>query len=159
MSAEANLEKRLHELGLDLPQPATPKGAYTPLLELDGAIYLSGHLPIRADGSLVAGRLGEDLDEAAGHEAARLCCLALLATARAHLDSLDKITQVMKIFAAVNSTPDFTAQPAVVNGCSELLIDIFGSEAGMGVRSAIGAAVLPLGAAVEIEAVFLVDND
>jgi len=158
MSAETRLAEIVAELGIELPAPAAPKGLYRPALELEGGLYLSGHLPIRADGSLVTGRLGEDLDEQAGHDAARLCGLNLLATAREHLGTLDRVVQVVKLFGVVNSTPEFTAQPAVINGCSQLMLDVFGAEAGRGVRSAIAAPTLPLGAAVEIEAVLLVES-
>jgi len=158
MSHETQLAETLARLGLELPSAAGPKGVYRPALEIDGHLYLSGHLPIRPDGSLLTGRVGENLTEQEGYQAARLCGLALLATARAQLGSLDRVRQVVKLLGAVNSTPDFSAQPAVINGCSELLIEVFGSEVGKGARSALGVASLPLGAAVEIEAVFALDD-
>jgi enamine deaminase RidA (YjgF/YER057c/UK114 family) len=121
--------------------------------------YLSGHLPLRADGSVLTGRLGEDLDQAAGYEAARRTGLGLLATLRAGLGSLDRVRRVVKVSGFVNCTPDFRQQPAVINGCSQLLADVFGPQAGIGVRSAVGVGSLPLGAAVEIEAVVEIERD
>ena len=150
MSAEA----RLAQLGLTLPPVPEPKGLYKPLVMVGNLAYTSGHLPLRSDGSVATGRLGADLDEAAGFQAARQTGLAILATLRAALGSLDRVRRVVKVLGVVNSTPDFQRQPAVINGCSELLAEVFGREAGVGVRSALGANTLPLGAAVEIEAVF-----
>lgn len=147
-------EARLLELGLVVPPAPEPKGLYRPVLVVDNLAYTSGHLPARPDGSLVVGRLGEDLDEQAGAEAARLAGLAILASLRAALDSLNRVRRVIKLFGVVNSTPQFTRQPAVLNGCSQLLADVFGAELGIGVRSAIAAPTLPLGVAVEIEAIF-----
>jgi len=150
-------EARLAQLGLALPPVPEPKGLYKPLLMVGNLAYTSGHLPLRPDGSVETGRLGADLDEAAGYQAARQTGLAILATLRAALGSLDRVRRVVKVLGAVNSTPDFQRQPAVINGCSELFAEVFGREAGVGVRSAIGVNTLPLGAAVEIEAVFEVE--
>ncbi len=147
-------ETRLAELGLQLPPAPEPKRAYRPLVIVDNLAYTSGHLPVAEDGSLITGRLGDDLDQDAGYQAARRTGLAILSTLRAELGSLDRVRQLVKVFGLVNCTPEFTAQPAVINGCSELLIEVFGPQIGTGVRSAVGAASLPLGAAVEIEAVF-----
>ncbi len=150
MSAEA----KLAELGIELPPPSAPKGAYRPLVIVDNLAYTSGHLPVAEDGSMITGRLGDDLDQDAGYQAARRTGLAILSTLQAELGSLDRVRQLIKVFGLVNGTPEFTAQPAVINGCSELLIEVFGPQVGTGARSAVGAASLPLGAAVEIEAVF-----
>jgi enamine deaminase RidA (YjgF/YER057c/UK114 family) len=117
----------------------------------------AGHLPVRADGSLVTGKVGADLDIDAGYEAARLAGLAILASLHDALGSLDRVRRVIKVLGMVNCPADFTQQPAVINGCSELFRDIFGEDAGVGARSAMGAGSLPLGVAVEIEAVFEVD--
>jgi enamine deaminase RidA (YjgF/YER057c/UK114 family) len=153
MSFEENLNRVLAEQGLDLPAPPEPKGLYKPLVVVGNLAYTSGHLPLRADGSLLTGRLGEDLDQAAGYEAARRIGLGLLATLRAGLGSLNRVRRVVKVCGFVNCTPDFQQQPAVVNGCSQLLADVFGPQAGVGARTALGVGSLPLGAAVEIEAV------
>jgi enamine deaminase RidA (YjgF/YER057c/UK114 family) len=154
MSSETRLAEKLAELKLLLPPPAEPKGVYKPLVLVGNLVYTSGHLPIRADGTLVTGRLGADLDVAAGYEAARLVGLGILSTLRKQFESLDKVVRLVKIFGIVNSTPDFTQQPAVVNGCSELLAAVFGPTNGVAARSAIGTNVLPLGVPVEIEAIF-----
>jgi enamine deaminase RidA (YjgF/YER057c/UK114 family) len=157
MSAEARLSEKLSQFGLQLPPAAKPKGVYKPIVLLGDLAYTSGHLPVTASGRLVTGRLGADLDAKAGYEAARLVGLGILATLRDALGSLDRVRRVVKVLGVVNCTSDFDQHPAVINGCSELLADVFGPEAGVGARSAVGAASLPLGAAVEIEAVFEVE--
>ena len=151
-------DSRLVELGLELPPPPDPKGLYKPLAITGNLAYAAGHLPTAADGSIITGRLGAELDEDAGYRAARQAGLALLATLRKQLGTLDNVVRVVKVCGAVNSTPEFDRQPAVINGCSQLLADVFGQRAGVGARSAIGVASLPLGAAVEIEAVFEVKS-
>jgi enamine deaminase RidA (YjgF/YER057c/UK114 family) len=116
--------------------------------------YTSGHLPVAADGTLITGRVGADLDEQAGARAARQAGLAILATLRHQLGSLDRVRQVVRIFGVVQCTPEFTRQPIVLNGCSQLFAEVFGTEAGVGARTALGTSALPLGVPVEIEAVF-----
>ena len=153
MSAEANVA----ELGIRLPPAGAPKGLYQPAVIVGNLLYTSGHLPAADDGTLITGRLGADLSEAAGAEAARRAGLAILATLRATLGSLDRVRRVVKILGVVQCTPEFTKQPLVINGCSQLLAEVFGVEAGVGARSALGTSALPLGAAVEIEAVFEID--
>jgi enamine deaminase RidA (YjgF/YER057c/UK114 family) len=157
MSAETRLAEKLQQLGLQLPPAAEPKGVYKPLVVVDRLAYTSGQLPIQPSGALVTGRVGAELDAKAGYAAAQLTALGILATLRKYLGSLDRIRRVVKVLGAVNCTADFTQQPAVINGCSELLAEVFGPEAGVGVRSAIGVAALPLGAPVEIEAVFEIE--
>jgi len=154
MSPESRLSETLTKRGLELPAAAEPKGLYKPVLVVENLVYTSGHLPIDAAGKLIVGRLGADLDVEAGYKAAVLAALGILASLRKELGTLDRICRVVKILGAVNSAPDFTQQPGVVNGCSELFADIFGRDAGVGVRSAVGVNTLPLGAPVEIEAVF-----
>ena len=151
-------EARLAEMGIELPPAPGPKGLYRPLVVVGNLAHTSGHLPVAADGLLVTGRLGAELDEQAGYAAARLAGLSILATLRKELGSLDRVRRVVKVFGLVSSTPDFTQQPAVINGCSELFAEVFGRDAGIGARSAVGAASLPLGAAVEIEAVFEIEG-
>ena len=153
MSAEA----KLVELGLDLPPPPEAKGVYKPVVIAGGLAYTSGHVPIEPDGRIVTGRLGAELDEEAGRRAARLTALGILATLRAALGSLDRVRRVVKVLGLVNGTPEFDQQPAVINGASRLFADVFGPERGIGARSAVGAGSLPLGAAVEIEAIFEVE--
>lgn len=150
MSAEA----RFAELQLELPPAPKAMGLYKPLVMVDNLAYLSGHGPLLLDGSLIRGRLGDDLDKEAGNRAARQTGLAVLATLRAHCGTLDRVRRLVKTFGLVQCTLDFVDQPAVINGFSELMRDVFGEEAGIAARSAVGAAALPAGMAVEIEAVF-----
>ncbi|KPF85218.1 RidA family protein [Novosphingobium sp. AAP93] len=143
---------RLAELGITLPTPAAPVAAYVPTVEAGGFLYVSGQVSF-VDGELVKGRLGENVTLEEGVIAARGCGLMLLAQAQAALGSLDRIARVVKLGAFISSTPDFTDQPKVANGASELMVAVFG-EAGKHSRSAVGVPVLPLGCAVEIDAVF-----
>ena len=149
-------EQRLKELGLELPTPPSAMGLYRPVLVVDGLAYTSGHGPLGPDGKLVCGRLGDDLDTQAGFDAARLTGLALLASLRESLGSLDRVRRLVRTLGLVQSAPDFYDQPAVINGFSELMRQVFGDEAGVAARSAFGAAALPAGMAVEVEAVFQV---
>ena len=121
---------------------------------VNGLAYVSGHGPVRTDGSLITGRVGSDLDLEAGKAAARQVGLAVLATRRAHFGSLNAIKRVIKTLGMVNSAPDFLEHPKVINGCSELFADVFGEEAGIGARSAVGMGPLPGNIAVEIEVIF-----
>ena len=150
MSAEANLAS----LNIELPQAPKPVGVYKPIVIVGNMAYLSGHGPLRPDKTLITGRLGEDMDVAAGYEAARVTGLGLLATLRGELGSLDKVKRVVKLLGLVRCTDEFDAQPAVINGCSELLRDVFGEDFGVGARSALGTNALPGKIAVEIEAIF-----
>jgi enamine deaminase RidA (YjgF/YER057c/UK114 family) len=145
---------KLAELGITLPVPAAPVAAYVPTVEAGGFLYVSGQVSF-VDGALVKGRLGENVSLEEGMIAARGCGLMLLAQAQAALGSLDRIARVVKLGAFIASTPDFTDQPKVANGASELMVAVFG-EAGKHSRSAVGVPVLPLGCAVEIDAVFAV---
>jgi len=147
-------EARLAELNLQLPPAPKAIGLYRPLLMVENLAYLSGHLPLLQDGGLICGRVGEDLDKDAGYQAARQTGLAVLATLQAHCGTLDRVRRLVKTFGVVNCTPEFTDQPAVINGFSELMRDVFGEEAGIAVRSAVGAPSLPAGVAVEIESIF-----
>lgn len=150
MSADA----KLLALQADLPPRPTPNGLYRPLLISGSLVYVSGHAPIRPDGSRITGRLGADMDVAAGKAAARQCGLTILSSLHHGLGSIDRIRRVVKILGFVNATPDFQQHPLVINGCSELFAEIFGPENGVGVRSAAGMSSLPGHIAVEIEAVF-----
>ncbi|MEN6450507.1 MAG: RidA family protein, partial [Thermoguttaceae bacterium] len=145
MGVDSELASRLAELGLELPAAPEAKGLYQAVILSGNLVYTSGHLPIDTTGKLIVGRLGADLDVAAGFRAAQWAGLNLLASLRKQLGSLDRVCRVVKIFGAVNGTPDFTQQPAVVNGCSELLAHVFGREAGVGARTALGVNSLPLG--------------
>ncbi len=149
-------EDRIAELGLQLPPPPKPVGVYKPALVVGNLLYVSGHGPLLDDGALITGRVGADLTLAQGKQAARQVGLAVLATIRAHLGSLNRVKRLVKTLGMVNSTLDFDQHPAVINGFSELMAEVFGPENGVGARSAIGA-ILPLGIAVEVEAVFEVE--
>lgn len=151
-----HFEKKLEELGITLPEAPMPAANYVPYVRSGKMLYVSGQISAGPDG-MVKGRLGEDMDVAAGAAAARLCGLALIAQARAALGSLDKIKRVVKLTGFVNSTADFTDQPEVINGCSDLMVELFG-DAGRHARSAVSAASLPRGVAVEIEAIFRVES-
>src|SRR3989304_4126757 len=128
MSAESRLAAKLVELKLELPAAPEPKGVYKPLIIVGQLVYTSGHLPVEPGGKLIIGRVGMDLDVQAGYAAARFAGLGLLASLRKEFGSLDRIRRVVKVFGAVNCTSEFTQQPAVINGCSELFAEIFGPE-------------------------------
>jgi enamine deaminase RidA (YjgF/YER057c/UK114 family) len=145
---------RIAELGIKLPAAAAPVAAYVPTVEAADLLYVSGQLPF-ADGAVMTGRLGEDRDLAYGVQAARACGLMLLAQAQSALGSLDRVARVVKLGAFVCSAPGFTDQPKVANGASELMVDVFG-DIGRHARSAVGVPVLPLGAVVEIDAIFAI---
>jgi enamine deaminase RidA (YjgF/YER057c/UK114 family) len=149
MSAEA----RLKELQLELPPAPKPGGVYKPLVIIGNLAYLSGHCPLQADGSMLTGRVGEDLDLQAGYDAARQTGLAILATLQENLGSLDRVKRVIKTLGLVNCTADFKEQPAVINGFSELMGQIFGEENGIGARSAVGTNSLPGNIPVEVEVI------
>ncbi len=146
-----SIEQKLAELGLVLPSPAAPVAAYVPAVEAGGLLHISGQLPFR-DGDVMTGRLGEDRDVGFGAEAARACALMIVAQAKRALGSLARIERIVKLGVFVNSDPRFTDQPKVANGASELMEALFGA-AGKHARSAVGVPVLPLGAAVEIDAI------
>ena len=148
----ATPESRLAALGLVLPPPATPAGTYVPSIRAGDMLYLSGIGPARADGSYVTGRVGDDLTVARGREAAHFCALVLLANMRAALGSLDAVAQIVKVFGMVCATPDFTQHPEVIDGCTDLFVEVFG-DAGRPARSAVGMMSLPRNIAVEIEAI------
>lgn len=157
MTTDAEIDAKLAELGLELPEPAAPVAAYVPVVIAGGLAHVSGQLPF-IDGVLVKGRLGADISAGDGYAAARACGLMILAQLRAALGSLDRVERVVKLGAFVNSAADFTDQPKVANGASELMATLFG-DAGRHARSAVGVPALPLGAAVEIDAVVAVRAD
>ena len=145
------IEQKLQELGLELPNnPANPASKILPYRRAGNIVYLSGHGPSLGGVNQYTGKLGQEFTTEQGREAARLTMLNLLDSLRACIGDLDKVTQVVKLLGMVNSTPDFTEQPAVINGATELLIELYG-EAGKHARSAVGMAQLPGGMAVEIE--------
>ncbi len=152
-----NAEKRLVELKLELPPAPKPVAVYRTVVVAGNVAYVSGHGPLKSVGTMITGRVGADLDLAAGKAAARQTGLAILATLRAELGSLDRVSRLLKMLGMVNATPDFRDHPAVINGCSELFAEVFGPEKGIGARSAVGMASLPGNIAVEIEAIFEIE--
>jgi enamine deaminase RidA (YjgF/YER057c/UK114 family) len=149
MSAEAKVK----ELGLDLPPAPKPAGVYQPVVLVGDLCYVSGHGPLKSDGTMITGRVGADLNQQAGYQAARQTGLAILASLRAKLGSLDRVHRVVKTLGMVNASPDFQQHPAVINGFSELFAEVFGKEHGVGARSAVGMGSLPGNIAVEVEVI------
>lgn len=150
----SEIDTRLAELGLTLPVAAAPVAAYVPVVVAGGIAHVSGQLPF-VEGKLVTGRLGEDVSIEAGTEAAQACAVMILAQLKAALGSLDRVERIVKLGVFINSAGTFTDQPKVANGASELMVAVFG-EAGKHARSAVGVPVLPLGAAVEVDAIVAV---
>lgn len=150
-------DERLRELGIELPPAPKPMGVYKPIVVSNGMAYLSGHGPLLTGDKLITGRLGLDLDVEAGFEAARVTGMGMLSTLQVQLGSLDKVKRLVKLLGLVRCADSFDQQPAVINGCSELFREVFGDDAGVAARSAIGTNALPGGIAVEIEAIFEVD--
>ncbi len=147
-------EQRLASLHVTLPPAPKPVAVYKPVVVVGSLAYVSGHGPLREDQSLITGAVGRDLDLVGGHAAARQVGLAILATLREHFGSLDRVRRLVKVLGMVNSAPDFYDHPKVINGCSELFAEVWGSEDGIGARSAVGMGPLPGNIAVEIEAIF-----
>ncbi len=143
------ISQKLNDLGITLVSPGAPAAAYVMAVTSGHQVFLSGHIAKR-DGKPWVGKLGFDMDTATGQMAARSIAIDLLSTLNAHLGSLDRVRRVVKVMGLVNSTPEFTEQHLVMNGCSELIVEVFG-ELGKHARSAFGVAQIPLGACVEIE--------
>lgn len=154
---DGEIEDRLAELGLVLPEPAAPVASYVPVVLAGELAHISGQLPF-LNGELVTGRLGEDVSLEQGVQAAQACGVMILAQLKAALGSLGRIERVVKLGAFVNSTADFTDQPKVANGASDLMVAVLG-DAGRHARSAVGVPALPLGAAVEVDAIVAVRPD
>lgn len=150
-------EKRVQELHLTLPPIPKPVAVYKPAVKVGNLLFVSGHGPLKPDATLTIGRVGQNLTLEQGKEAARHTGLAILATLRNTLGSLDKVKRLVKSYGMVNCTDDFVDQPKVINGYSELMKEVFGEDAGVGARSAVGHNSLPGGMAVEIEAIFEVE--
>ena len=144
-----SIHDRLAELGITLPPVATPAAAYVPFVRTGNLVFISGHIA-RRDGKPWVGQLGRDMDTATAKHAARALAIDLLGTLHAAIGDLNDVERIVKVMSLVNSTPDFTEQHLVTNGCSELLAEVFGDK-GAHARSAFGVAQLPMGACVEIE--------
>ena len=139
---------------LQLPPAPKPSGVYKPCLQVGNLLYVSGHGPVRNDGTLITGKVGDQLNRDEAKAAARQVGLTILASVTKHLGSLVKIDSVVKVLGMVNAVPDFGEHPYVINGCSELFAEIWGDDRGVGVRSAVGMGSLPGNIAVEIEVIF-----
>jgi enamine deaminase RidA (YjgF/YER057c/UK114 family) len=149
-----NPEQNFAQLGEKLPVIPVPKAIYKPCLVVGKYLYVSGHVPIRDDGSRISGKVGQDIGTAEAKNIARLVGLCILSSVRTHLGSLDKVKRVIKVLGMVNAVPDYEEHPLVINGCSELFAQVWGNDHGIGVRSAVGMGSLPNGVPVEIEAMF-----
>ena len=150
MSADA----KLAELKIELPPAPKPAGVYKPVVIVGNICYVSGHGPLKSDGTLMAGKVGSEVDQQSGYNAARQTALAILASLKRDLGSLDRVKRVIKTLGMVNCTADFANHPAVINGCSELFAQLWGSDNGVGARSAVGMGSLPGNISVEIEVIF-----
>ncbi|MBI1781864.1 MAG: RidA family protein [Sphingobacteriales bacterium] len=148
------VEEKLANLGYRLPNIPPSKGIYKSCLIDGNHIYVSGHVSLNEDGSYITGKLGKDISEDAGKIAARQCGLAILVSMKKELGDLDKIKRVIKLLGMVNATPEYEKHPLVINGCSELFVELWGDDNGKGVRSAVGMGSLPNNVSVEIEAMF-----
>ena len=148
----SQVEDRLKEMGIELPAPRAPAGNYVSAVRTGNLVFLAGVGPRKPDGELVIGKVGRDLTVEQGYEAARWCAVSLLTNLRAEIGDLDNVVRMVKLLGMVNSDPDFTQPPAVMNGCSDLLVEVLG-ERGRHARCAVGMATLPNGMAVEVESV------
>ncbi len=149
-----NIETRLNDLGVTLPEAPAPAANYVPYVQTGNLVYISGQISIGKDG-LILGKLGENMSDADGVLAARRCGMGLLAQLKAACGGdLDRVKRVVKLGGFVNSTPDFTNHPAIINGCSDLMVEVFGADIGSHARAAVGTVSLPLGVAVEVEGIF-----
>jgi enamine deaminase RidA (YjgF/YER057c/UK114 family) len=151
------IEARLKELGIELPPAVTPVANYVPAVRTGNLVFLSGHGPIKEDGSLITGKVDVDLTVEQGYQAARRIAIGLLGSLKAAIGDLDKVRQVVKLLGLVNCGPDFTDQPKVINGASDFLVEVFG-EKGKHARSAVGTNALPINIAVEIEMIVEVED-
>ena len=151
-------EERVQKLKLELPSAPSPMATYRPSVRVGDILYVSGTGPFRHDGSVIKGKVGVDLGVEQAYEAARLVGLNVLSTLRAALGSLDKVVRIVKVLGFVNATLDFEEQPRVINGFSDLMVEVFGEETGKGGRSAVGMGSLPQNIPVEVEAIFQVTD-
>lgn len=151
-------ETRIQELHITLLQMPKPKFVYKPTVRVGNLLYVSGHGPLKPDGKMIVGRLGQDMTVEQGKEAARQVGIAVLSTVKEALGSLNKVKRLVKTLGWVSSTNDFFDHPSVMNGWSEFMKEVFGEDAGVGVRSAIGTNVLPGGMAVEVECIFEIEE-
>ena len=156
---QSDPEARLAELGIELPSPAPPVANYGRAVRTGNLVFLAGHGPARADGSYVTGKVDSELSVEEAYEAARLTAISLLASLKAEIGDLNKVTRIVRVFGMVQSDADFTQQPQVINGASDLLVEVFGEARGKHARAAVGMVSLPIGIAVEIEMVVEVEPE
>jgi len=149
-----NIEQKLQEMGLQFPQMHVSKGIYKRCLTIGNFLFVSGHVSVHTDGKFFTGKLGADLSEEQGKAAARQCALAILSSIKEHLGNFDRLKKLVKLLGMVNSSPNYEKHALIVNGCSELFVQLMGEENGIGVRSAVGMGSLPGNVAVEVEALF-----
>jgi enamine deaminase RidA (YjgF/YER057c/UK114 family) len=154
---KTDMDKKLKDLGIELITPPKPIANYVRAVRTGNLVYLAGHGPTRADGSNITGKLGKDMTIEQGYDAARQTGIALLSTLKGEIGDLGKVKRIVKVFGMVNCTPEFTDQPKVINGFSDLMVSIFGDK-GKHARSAVGMIALPNGIAVEIEMIVEVEN-
>ncbi len=147
-------DQRLTDMGLDLPEAPAPAGVYNPIVVTWNMAYVSGHGPLKTDGTMFSGKVGQDTDVEGGKLAARQTGMAILSTLKANLGGLDRVKRIIKVLGMVNAAPTFSDHPQVINGCSELFAELWGQENGVGARSAVGMGSLPGNITVEIEAIF-----
>jgi enamine deaminase RidA (YjgF/YER057c/UK114 family) len=158
-SAANGAEQRLKELRIELPPPPKPVAVYVPAVRVGTLLFVSGHGPTKLDGTMIQGKVGGELNLEQGAAAARQVGLNVLSTVRATLGTLDAVVRVVKVLGMVNCVPTFTDQPKVINGFSELMVQVFGDKNGKAARSAVGMGSLPSNIAVEVEAVFEVQPE
>lgn len=151
-----SVKEKLEELGIQIPGVAPPVATYVPTVRTGNLVFVAGTVPRREDGSWITGKLGQDLSVEQGYEAARMVAISILASLQSAVEDLEKVTQIVRLFCMVNCTPDFTQQPQIANGASDLFVAIFG-ERGRHARAAVGMNSLPNNAAVEIEAIVEVE--
>ena len=150
----SSIDQKLESMGLSLPASKPSKGIYKSCLTVGSLVYVSGHVSINTDGSFIRGKLGKDISDEEGKVAALQCGLNILGSLKNHLGNLDKVKRVIKLLGMVNAIPDYQKHPLVINGCSELFVQLWGEDNGKGVRSAVGMGSLPENVAVEIEGIF-----
>ena len=156
---ETDYDRKLQEMGYELPAPSSAVGIYKSVVVVDNMAWLAGHIPRTAEGNVMRGKVGEDVNLEQAQEAARRSALAMLASLKRELGTLNRVKRLVRTTGMVNCTSDFTDQPKVVNGCSELLRELFGPDKGVGARAAVGMNSLPAGAIVEIQAVFEIEPE
>lgn len=148
------VEKKFNEMGWKYPATLPSKGIYKPCLTIGNFLFVSGHVSVGEDGKAITGKLGVNMSDEDGKKAAQQCALSILNSIQQHLGGFDRLKRVIKLLGMVNSGPDFEKHPLIINGCSEVFVQLLGEENGIGVRSAVGMGSLPGNVAVEVEGLF-----